>query len=327
VQGTIKETAESIFENFVLLNRKAAMLKSCFVTMLVLSFVLLWTPNTVTAQTTDTSEQVIRIATTYRITPNITYHSANNWESKLDVYRPGDITTPRPTLIYIHGGGWVIGRAHLQDSVLEEIMEDCNAVVISVDYRTAPENPYPAAQDDCEAVAMWAIENAPKEFGTDNIVIGGESAGAHLSAETMIRMRDKHGYTGFSGANLAYGVFDLSMTPSVRLWGARNLILSTPIMRWFIDHYVPDESIRRDPDVSPLYANLHDLSTALFSVGTLDPLLDDTLFMHSRWFASGNPSTLNVYPGATHGFEKQPTQLADIVRGRMRRFITEGFRS
>ena len=98
-------------------------------------------------------------------------------------------------------------------------------------------------------------------------------------------------------------------------------------MRWFIDHYVPDESIRRDPDVSPLYANLHDLSTALFSVGTLDPLLDDTLFMHSRWFASGNPSTLNVYPGATHGFDKQPTQLADIVRGRMRRFITEGFRS
>lgn len=229
--------------------------------------------------------------------------------------------------LHIHGGGWVIGRAHLQDSVLEEIMEDCNAVVISVDYRTAPENPYPAAQDDCEAVAMWAIENAPKEFGTDNIVIGGESAGAHLSAETMIRMRDKHGYTGFSGANLAYGVFDLSMTPSVRLWGARNLILSTPIMQWFIDHYVPDESIRRDPDVSPLYANLHDLSTALFSVGTLDPLLDDTLFMHSRWFASGNPSTLNVYPGATHGFDKQPTQLADIVRGRMRRFITEGFRS
>ena len=82
-----------------------------------------------------------------------------------------------------------------------------------------------------------------------------------------------------------------------------------------------------DPDVSPLYAPLHELAPALFTVGTLDPLLDDTLFMHSRWFASGNPSTLNVYPGATHGFERQPTQLAEKVRSRMRTFISESFQS
>ena len=63
------------------------------------------------------------------------------------------------------------------------------------------------------------------------------------------------------------------------------------------------------------------------TVGTLDPLLDDTLFMHSRWFASGNPSTLNVYPGATHGFERQPTQLAEKVKGRMRNFISESFQA
>ena len=69
--------------------------------------------------------------------------------------------------LHIHGGGFVTGRAHHQDEQLLEIMEDANAVVISVDYRLAPENPYPAAQDDCEAVAEWVIENAPKEFGTD----------------------------------------------------------------------------------------------------------------------------------------------------------------
>ena len=230
--------------------------------------------------------------------------------------------------LHIHGGGWVIGGAHHQDGILEAIMDECNAAVISVDYRLAPENPYPAAQDDCETVARWVIENAPKEFGTEKIVIGGESAGGHLSAETMIRMRDKHGYTGFSGANLVYGVFDLSMSPSSQLWGDRNLILSTPIMEWYIDQYLRDNDIsKRDPDVSPLYARLHDLAPALFSVGTLDPLLDDTLFMHSRWFASGNPSTLNVYPGATHSFEKQPTQLADMVLARMRRFIVDRFQS
>jgi len=228
--------------------------------------------------------------------------------------------------LHIHGGGWVLGRAHHRDEDLEEIMSDCNAAVISVDYRLAPEHPYPAAQDDCESVAMWVIDNAMKEFGTEKIAIGGESAGGHLSVSTMIRMRDKHGYSEFSGANLVYGVYDMSGSPSLRLWGDRNLVLSTPTMNWFFDHYLQNED-RMDPDVSPLYAPLHELAPALFTVGTLDPLLDDTLFMHSRWFASGNPSTLNVYPGATHGFERQPTQLAEKVRSRMRTFISESFQS
>ena len=228
--------------------------------------------------------------------------------------------------LHIHGGGWVLGRAHHRDDDLEEIMSDCNAAVISVDYRLAPEHPYPAAQDDCESVAMWVIDNAMKEFGTEKIAIGGESAGGHLSVSTMIRMRDKHGYSEFSGANLVYGVYDMSGSPSLRLWGDRNLVLSTPTMNWFFDHYLQNED-RMDPDVSPLYAPLHELAPALFTVGTLDPLLDDTMFMHSRWFASGNPSTLNVYPGATHGFERQPTQLAEKVRSRMRTFISESFQS
>ena len=228
--------------------------------------------------------------------------------------------------LHIHGGGWVLGRAHHRDEDLEEIMSDCNAAVISVDYRLAPEHPYPAAQDDCESVAMWVIDNAMKEFGTEKIAIGGESAGGHLSVSTMIRKRDKHGYSEFSGANLVYGVYDMSGSPSLRLWGDRNLVLSTPTMNWFFDHYLQNED-RMDPDVTPLYAPLHELAPALFTVGTLDPLLDDTLFMHSRWFASGNPSTLNVYPGATHGFERQPTQLAEKVRSRMRTFISESFQS
>ena len=196
--------------------------------------------------------------------------------------------------MHIHGGGWVIGGVHHSDKELEEIRDNCNAAVISVDYRLAPENKYPSDQEDCEAVALWIIEHAAKEFGTDRIVIGGESAGAHLSAATMVRLRDKHGYTGFAGANMLYGVFDLSMTPSCRLWGDRWWVLSTPIMQWFINNYLNDGDDRTDPDISPLYAALHDLPPALFTVGTADPLLDDTLFMHSRWFASGNVSTLNV---------------------------------
>ena len=89
---------------------------------------------------------------------------------------------------------------------------------------------------------------------------------------------------------------------------------------------MPNE-LRLDPYVSPLYASLHNLAPALFTVVSLDPLFDVTLFMHSRWFASGNISTLHVYPGATHGFENQPTELASKVRGRMRDFIRESFQS
>ena len=228
---------------------------------------------------------------------------------------------PRGIYLHIHGGGWVLGRAHLQDPRNEEIAQTCSAVVISVDYRLAPEHPYPAPLDDCEAAAAWLVKNAGAEFGVENIVIGGESAGGHLSATTLLRMRDRHGYTGFKAANLVYGVYDLAMTPSQRSWGDEPFVLSTPIMAWFCDHFVPAEK-RRDPDVSPLYADLHDLPPALFSVGTLDPLLDDTLFMHQRWMAAGNESELRVYPGGPHGFDGHPTKLGQSARQRMTEFIS-----
>ena len=227
---------------------------------------------------------------------------------------------PRGIYLHIHGGGWVFGRAHLQDPRNEQIARTCDAVVISVDYRLAPEHPYPAALDDCEAAARWVVEHGAAEFGVTPLVIDGESAGAHLSATTLLRMRDRHGFTGCAGANLGYGVYDLSMTPSQRNWGTRSLVLSTPIMHWFCDRFVARRG-RRDPAVSPLYARLHDLPPALFTVGTLDPLLDDTLFMCQRWRAAGNPATLEVYPGGPHGFDAHPTQLARRARAKMDEFI------
>ena len=227
---------------------------------------------------------------------------------------------PQGIYLHIHGGGWVLGRAHLQDPRNEEIANACSAIVISVDYRLAPEHPYPAALDDCEVAALWTVRNAMSEFGVDRLAIGGESAGGHLAATTLIRMRDKHEFTGFSGANLVYGVYDLSMTPSQRNWGERLLILNTPIMDWFYDHFVPAD-LRRDPDVSPLYADLSDMPPALFTVGTLDPLLDDTLFMHTRWTSAGNQAELAIYPGGPHGFDGHPTQLAQSARHRMNEAI------
>ena len=227
--------------------------------------------------------------------------------------------------LHIHGGGWMLGRAHQQDPRLERIARQAGVAVLSVDYRLAPEHPYPAGPDDCEAAALWLVNHAKQEFGTETLLIGGESAGGHFSAVTLLRMRDKHGYRGFAGANLVYGAYDMTMTPSVANWGERYLILSTPIVRWFIESYVggvPEEQ-RRDPDHSPLHGDLRGLPPALFTVGTLDPLLDDSLFMYSRWLAAGNEGELAVYPGGIHGFDSFPTPLGQEASARCIQFIQE----
>ena len=225
--------------------------------------------------------------------------------------------------LHLHGGGFVLMRAYHFDELLVATAKNCRVAVVSVDYRLAPEHPYPAAADDCETAALWLVENAEKEFGSRKLVIGGESAGANLAAVTLNRMRDKHGFIGFSGANLVFGCFDLSMTPSHRSWGDRNLIVSTPTSEWFHGHYVPQVEKRRHPDVSPLYAKLSGLPPALFTVGTLDPLLDDSLFMHARWLAAGNKSELAVYPGGTHMFTAFPLKIAKEANSRIFGFISE----
>jgi acetyl esterase/lipase len=211
--------------------------------------------------------------------------------------------------LHIHGGGWTFGSASDQDGLLWRLAQAAEVAVVSVDYRLAPENPYPAAPDDCEDAARWLVENARSQFGTDRLTIGGESAGAHLSAVTLLRL----GGQGFRAAQLTFGVFDLSMTPSQLLWGELNLSLSTPIMAWFYDQFLPDtdDVARRAPDVSPLYADLSGLPPARFVVGTRDPLLDDTLFMEARWRAAGNETSLEVVAEAAHGFVSFPLTVAE----------------
>ena len=222
--------------------------------------------------------------------------------------------------LHIHGGGFMLGQADHFDELLNAVAQQCHAAVVSVDYRLAPENPYPAGPDDCEAAAVWLVENCLAEFGSNKLFIGGESAGANLAAVTLLRMRDRHGFSGFCGAVLTYGVYDLSMTPSARNWGERNLILTTKLIRWFNENYVPSGNYTA-PDISPLYADLSGMPPALFTVGTLDPLIDDSLFMHLRWLAAGNPSELAVYPGGIHAFDAFPIELSRQANTRIREFI------
>ncbi len=228
--------------------------------------------------------------------------------------------TVRGVYLHLHGGGWTLGAPDQHDPLLDALARRAGAAVVSVGYRLAPEHPFPAGPDDCEAAALWLVEHARAEFGSGRLVIGGESAGAHLSALTLLRLRDRHGTTPFAGANLVYGCFDLGLTPSAKRWGRRNLVLSTPIIEWFCDFFVPERARRRDPEVSPLYADLAGLPPALFSVGTWDPLLDDSLFMAARWQAACGNAELALYPGGIHGFNAFPTALARAANQRCEDF-------
>jgi acetyl esterase/lipase len=228
---------------------------------------------------------------------------------------------PRGIYLHLHGGGWVLGGADMQDPMLERIADNTGQAVVAVEYRLAPEHPYPAGPDDCETAAAWLVQNGKKEFGTGVLTIGGESAGGHLTAVTILRMRDRHGYTGFRGANIVYGAFDLSMTPSQRQFGNTRLVLRTIDMQQFYNAFLPTITDRRLPDISPLYADLKGLCPALFSVGTKDALLDDTLFMHARWVAAGNGAELAVYAGGAHGFTLFPTNLSRAATTKMDAFL------
>ena len=230
--------------------------------------------------------------------------------------------TPRGVYLHFHPGGFCVGAAANHDAMLAETANSADVVTISVDYRLAPEDPYPAGPADCEAAAMWVLQYGVEEFGTRELVIGGESAGSTLAAVTALRLRDRHGFTDIAGLNLSQGTYDLRLTPSTRAYGDTRLILNTPTAASLLGRYVQSADPAH-PDVSPLFADLSGLPSALFTVGTLDPLLDDNLFMYTRWMAARSQARIDIHPGAMHGFNLFPTALGQRACARINDFISQ----
>lgn len=246
----------------------------------------------------------------------------------LRLIRPANGTDPNRAYLHIHGGGWTFGEHDMQDESLQEIADGCDCLCVSVGYGLAPEHPYPAANDDCEAAALWLLTEGAKAYGLTSFSIGGESAGAHLSLTTLLRLRDKQGESGFYAANLVCGCFDLAMTPSMRNWGEEPLVLNTEDMKQFRKRYLADDGPAldlADPDISPLYGAFVSLPTCLITAGTKDALLDDSLFLHQRLLAAGNDSHLAVYPGGCHVFSAFDTELAREARACSIAFLNHGF--
>ncbi|HEY5250565.1 MAG TPA: alpha/beta hydrolase [Acidimicrobiales bacterium] len=219
---------------------------------------------------------------------------------------PVRVTSPgsgesRATYLDIHGGGFFMDSAARGDARNARLADALGVTVVSVEYRLAPEHPWPAAPDDCESAALWLMEEGRTLFGTERMLIGGASAGATLAMTTLLRLRDRDLVHPMVGAVLQFGAYDLSgRSPGGRLYADE----------WFIQAYAGHVADRTDPDISPLYGDLSGLPPTLLLVGTRDVLLEDNLAMAARLSATGNGVDLRVFPEAMHGFTSHPTSMA-----------------
>lgn len=235
------------------------------------------------------------------------------------IFDPG---SPRAVYVRIHGGGWVYGAPDAEDVYTWRIAREAGVAVLSVDYRLAPENPWPAPNDDCERVTRWALDHGAERFGAAPVFVGGESSGAHLAMVTALRIRDAG--LELAGVNAVGGIYDVAGVPSVRQFkGPDPLGLSEPIVDWYGRCYMGSEGDPRDPDVSPLWAELAGLPPILLSSGSRDPLIDNSHFLADRLELAGVETRLDLYPAGLHGFEILSPLQADRYHERVATWVGE----
>lgn len=230
----------------------------------------------------------------------------------------------RALVVDLHGGGWVVGSAALNDRLTGHLAE-AGFAVASIDYRLLDERRgvwMPDAVADCTAALAWALDEGAHRFGTDRVFVIGESAGAHLAALALLALRGRGADIPLAGCVFVQGVFDLAATPSVRSAGRDALLFDGPNLERDLGRLTPgrDEAARRLPDVSPLYADLSGIPPALFVLGELDPFRDDSRLMAARW-AEFAPATRLDVPDAPHGFQHFGAPTAALTRAFIRDWI------
>jgi acetyl esterase len=219
------------------------------------------------------------------------------------VYRPAT-EGPHPTIVFFHGGGFVIGDLDTHDDHARLLCRDVDAVVLSVDYRRAPETPFPGGYEDCLAATLWAVEHAEELGGDpDRVAVAGDSAGGNLSAAVTLGARDVG--VRLAAQLLLYPGVDFTENdeyPS-RVENAEGYFLTAADMEWFRSHYMPDPSRGSDPYASVLHApDLTGLPPAVVATAEYDPLRDEGEAYAAALEKAGVPVTMRRFDGLIHGF-------------------------
>jgi acetyl esterase len=239
------------------------------------------------------------------------------------VYRRASLDAPAPVVVYLHGGGFVVGSLDSHDTTCRQLADRSGATVVAVDYRLAPEHPYPAGADDCMAALRWAASaQATDELqGDGRLVVAGDSAGGNLAAVSALRARDEGG-PDLALQVLVYPCLDPSCSTRSHERNASGYLLTTATMRWFWEHYLrgaPDGAAS-SPYVDPRRAASHaDLPPALVATAEYDPLVDEGDEYAQLLAGAGVPVEHVRYDGMVHGFASMfaVTPQAFDVTGRI----------
>lgn len=207
----------------------------------------------------------------------------------------------------VHGGGWCAGNAQMNDQPNSALAKACQVAVVSVEYGRAPEQSIHELIDQCEVVAAWLSENAMREFRTDRLTIGGDSAGAHLALCVLLRRPRR-----FRAALLYYGCYDLAGSDGLRNAPRNTLIFHAPSMLTCLRLLTPgmSDEERQAPEISPLFADLKGLPPALLISGMGDPLHTESVQLYARWRAAGADTRLLEVPEACHAFNRLHIEVA-----------------
>ena len=232
---------------------------------------------------------------------NLTIH-LNGADIPIRIYTP-EGTGPFPIVCWFHGGGWVIGNLETADATARELTIGTEAVVISVDYRLAPEAKFPTAFEDCYAVTEWVSHN-PSVANIDptRLAVAGDSAGGNLAAAVCLAARDRKG-PSLAFQLLVYPVTSWEFQTNSYLENGEGYLLTLDTMKWFWNHYLTTESDASNPYAAPLAAkDLSNLPPALVITAEFDPLRDEGEIYAERLLAAGVSTNCIRYDGMIHGF-------------------------
>jgi acetyl esterase/lipase len=234
-------------------------------------------------------------------TQDVTY-PAGAGTQKARIYKPAGAAGPLPVVLYIHGGGWVIANIDTYDASPRALAQGVNAIVVSTEYREAPENKFPAAHDDANAAYKWVLANAAKWGGDPaKVAVVGESAGGNMAVNVAISARDA-GIQQPKAIVAIYPVADSNMATGSKLTSVSTKPLNTKMLAWFFTHTLSNPAQAMDPRLNLVSAKLDGLPPTTIILASIDPLHDDGVNLADKMEEAGDVVDLKQYPGVTHEF-------------------------